>query len=71
MLRLIDNYATRNVITGSALHLMALLYSRPGELRQAKWPEFDLENAVWNIPSESMRLWEAHSKALPTKRLPF
>jgi integrase len=69
MLRLIDDYATRNVITGSALHLMALLYPRPGELRQAKWHEFDLENAVWNIPAERMKLRQAHAKALPRQAI--
>ena len=37
LLRCIDDYATRNVVTGSALQLMALLYPRPGELRQAQW----------------------------------
>ncbi|MFK7902821.1 MAG: tyrosine-type recombinase/integrase [Nitratireductor sp.] len=29
--------------TRTALKLMALLYPRPGELRQAEWSEFDLE----------------------------
>ena len=46
LLNLIDTYAERNMVTGSALKLMALLYPRPGELRQAKWTEFDLENAA-------------------------
>ena len=65
LLRTIDDYATRNVATGSALKLMALLYARPGELRQAKWEEFDLVQDVWEIPAERMKLRQAHVKALP------
>ena len=65
LLRRIDDYATRNVITGSALKLMALLYPRPGELRQAKWNEFDLVGGTWTIPAERMKLRQAHVKALP------
>ena len=69
MLRLIDDYATRNVVTGSALQLMALLYSRPGELRQAKWDEFDLARGIWEIPAERMKLRQAHTKALPKQAI--
>jgi integrase len=67
LLRLIDTYAERNVITGTALQLMALLYPRPGEIRQAQWTEFDLENAVWNIPKERMKMRQPHTKALPSQ----
>jgi integrase len=64
MLHLIDEYAARNIVTGSVLQLMALLYARSGELRQANWLEFDLENAVWNIPAERMKLRQKHTKAM-------
>jgi integrase len=69
MLRSIDDYAVRNVITGSALQLMALLYPRPGELRQANWSEFDLENATWTIPASRMKLRQVHVKALPRQAI--
>jgi integrase len=69
LLRAIDGYATRNVVTGSALQLMALLYSRPGELRQAKWDEFDLAKGLWEIPAERMKLRQAHTKALPKQAI--
>lgn len=65
MLRHVDAYATKNVVTGAALQLMALLYPRPGELRQADWREFDLENCIWQIPAERMKLRQPHVKALP------
>jgi integrase len=37
--------------TGAALHLMALLFPRPGELRAAEWSEVQLADAVWTIPA--------------------
>jgi integrase len=64
LLHLIDDYASRNVVTGSALQLMALLYSRPGELRKAIWTEFDLEKGIWEIPASRMKLRQAHTKPL-------
>jgi integrase len=64
LLRLIDGYAERQIITGSALQLMALLYPRPGELRQARWNEFDLEKGSWAIPAERTKLRQAHTKPL-------
>lgn len=51
LLRAIDGY-TGEKTTRLALQLMALLFVRPGELRLARWSEFDLGNAaVWNIPA--------------------
>lgn len=52
--------------TCAALKLMALLYPRPGELRQAEWSEFDLENAVWIIPAERAKMRRPHKKPLPS-----
>lgn len=69
LLNLIDDYARRNVLTGSALQLMALLYPRPGELRQAQWSEFDLEMGVWTIPADRMKLRQAHVKPLPRQAI--
>lgn len=54
-----------SVETRIALKLMALLYPRPGELRQAEWQEFDLDNAVWTIPAERTKMRRAHKKPLP------
>lgn len=51
--------------TQAALKLLALLYSRPGELRLAKWPEFDLEKAIWTIPAERTKMRRPHIKPLP------
>jgi integrase len=51
--------------TQAALKLLALLYPRPGELRLAKWPEFDLGKAIWTIPAERTKMRRAHTKPLP------
>ncbi|WP_323012833.1 tyrosine-type recombinase/integrase [Devosia sp.] len=51
--------------TRAALQLIALLYPRPGELRQAEWGEFDLDGGVWTIPAKRMKMRREHKKPLP------
>ena len=51
--------------TRAALKLMALLYTRPGELRLALWGEFDLEKRVWTIPAARTKMRREHTKPLP------
>ena len=46
---------------------MALLYPRPGELRQAEWSEFDLDKGVWTIPAARAKMRREHRKPLPSK----
>src|SRR3546814_10843135 len=36
----------------------------PGELRMAEWSEFDLDNAVWKIPAERMKMRRPHEVPL-------
>tara|TARA_R110001583_G_scaffold195118_1_gene369404 strand:- start:144818 stop:146089 length:1272 start_codon:yes stop_codon:yes gene_type:complete len=43
-----------------ALRLMALTYVRTVELRKARWSEFDLDNALWTVPGERMKMREPH-----------
>lgn len=50
--------------TETALKLMLVLYPRPGELRQARWQEFDLHNATWTIPPENEKNHRTHVKPL-------
>lgn len=64
MLRAIWTYEG-TIETRAALKLMALLYPRPGELRQAEWTEFDLDKAVWTIPEVRTKMRRAHKKPLP------
>ncbi|MFT3759322.1 tyrosine-type recombinase/integrase [Thauera sp.] len=38
-----------------AIRLLVLTFVRPGELRCAQWPEFDIEAGVWTVPAERDR----------------
>lgn len=40
--------------------ILAHVFTRPSELREAKWCEFDLQNAEWNIPAERMKMGVPH-----------
>ncbi len=51
--------------TRCALKLMALLYPRPSELRQAEWTEFDLNTSAWTIPAERTKMRRVQKKPLP------
>lgn len=46
--------------TRTALLLLALLASRPGELRHARWDEFDLNEGIWYVPAERMKMRRPH-----------
>ena len=59
LLRAIDGYEGQP-ITAAALKLAPLVFVRPGELRGARWSEFDLDNAEWRIPAERMKMGELH-----------
>lgn len=47
-----------------ALQLLALTMTRPGDVRLAKKPEFDLGKAVWRIPAERMKMRRPHDVPL-------
>lgn len=59
LLRAIDGYSGQP-LTCLALKLTPHVFVRPGELRRAEWKEFDLENAVWTIPAEKMKMRDPH-----------
>ena len=42
------------------LKLIVFTFVRTSELRFAQWSEFDLDNALWEIPAEHMKMDEAH-----------
>lgn len=66
LLRAIDGY-TGGLIAKSALRLAPLVFVRPGELRQAEWSEFDLDNALWRIPASKMKMRNEHIVPLPSQ----
>lgn len=47
-------------LTRHAIRLLTLTAVRPGELRQAPWAEFDLEQATWTIPAARMKARRPH-----------
>ncbi len=53
------------VQTELALRFLMLTFVRPGELRFAKWNEFDGD--IWSIPSERMKMKTAHQVLLSTQ----
>lgn len=59
LLRDINEYEG-SPITKCALRLAPLVFVRPGELRRAEWPEFNLDGAEWRIPAERMKMREVH-----------
>ena len=55
--------------TRIGLQLLAMLAQRPGELRHAKWAEFDWDRAIWSIPAAKMKMRRDHSVPLPAQAL--
>lgn len=68
LLRAIDGYEG-SPVTKFALRLSALVFVRPGELRQAEWAEIDMEAAVWRIPGDKMKGRLEHVVPLATQSL--
>jgi len=61
LLRAIAAYGTvGDKQTQLALQLLALIFVRTNELIGALWAEFDLNNALWIIPSERMKMRNEH-----------
>jgi len=59
LMRAIESYNGSEVV-GLALRFAPLVFVRPGELRHAKWAEFDLEAAMWSIPAGRMKMKRPH-----------
>lgn len=68
--RAIDAYSG-HPITRLAMQVSPHVMARPCELRMAEWPEFDLENAVWKIPAERMKMRRPHEVPLSRQVLAY
>lgn len=68
LLRAIDGFAGQPV-TAAALRLLPLVFTRPGELRMARWSEVSFDEAVWRIPAERTKMRREHLVPLPTQAL--
>lgn len=68
LLTAIDGYVGGDH-TRLALQLMALTFVRTSELIGARWGEFDLEAARWDIPAERMKMKAPHIVPLSRQAL--
>jgi integrase len=68
LLRAIDSYNGQPT-TQAAFKLAPYVFSRPKELRKARWSEFDLNGAkpAWRVPAPGMKMRVAHIVPLPTQ----
>jgi len=55
--------------TAHGLRLVLLTAARPGEVRGARWAEFDLDGALWVIPAERMKMRNEHRVPLSRQAL--
>lgn len=56
-------------VSALALRLLILTATRSGEVRGARWEEFDLKGGVWTIPGERMKAGVEHRIPLSTQAL--
>ena len=59
MMRVIKKTSSTKIVK-LYMELLAHLFTRPTELREAKWCELDLQQAEWNIPAERMKMGLPH-----------
>jgi integrase len=52
--------------TDRAIEFLMLTASRPIEARSAKWADIDLENRIWTVPADVMKMGIAHRVPLST-----
>jgi integrase len=67
-LRKLDAY-DGNTVTKLAIKLLALTFVRTGELRGARWGEFDVQKGEWRIPAERMKTRAEHLVPLSRQAL--
>jgi integrase len=60
---------TGSAATNLCILLMLLTFVRKNEIAHARWDEFDLDNAMWVIPAERMKMREAHVVPLSRQAL--
>ncbi len=68
LLRAIDAFEGQTT-TCIALKLLAILAQRPGELRHAKWEQVGMEDGIWSIPAQVMKMRRPHKVPLPRQAM--
>lgn len=67
-LRALDSYASSRLVQ-VATKLLMITGVRTIELRAALWQEFDLDYAIWEIPTERMKMRRSHLVPLSSQAL--
>ena len=57
------------LIVRLALDFLMLTFVRPGNVRNARWEDFDLPNKIWRIPAEQMKMNRDHDVPLSRQAL--
>ncbi|HBO5080536.1 integrase arm-type DNA-binding domain-containing protein [Pseudomonas aeruginosa] len=58
-----------HTLTRCAIRLLVLTAVRPGELRAARWSEFELDDELWTIPKERTKARRPHLVPLPRQAI--
>ena len=66
ILRMFDAFSGSHTVR-VALNLAPLVFARPGELRQMRWDELDLDGKLWDLPRGRMKMRESHLVPLSTQ----
>lgn len=66
LLRMFDAFSGSHAVR-VALNLAPLVFARPGELRQMRWAELDLDGKLWDLPRGRMKMRESHLVPLSTQ----
>ena len=64
-----EDLRRREGIAADALAFLILTACRTGEVTGARWPEFNIEGAVWAIPAERVKSGRAHRVPLSPSAL--
>ncbi len=62
-------YEGRYDVTRSMLEFLILTASRSGEVRGLRWPEIDIDNAIWTIPADRMKAKLPHRVPLSPRAI--
>lgn len=64
-----QGHRSMRLITADMIEFQILTAVRPSEAREARWNEIDLEQAVWTIPAERMKLKRPHRVPLSSRAM--
>ena len=66
----LESYSSRGtLLTQLAIKLLVLTFVRSGELRAARWDEFEFGESLWRIPAERMKMKVEHLVPLSTQTI--